>query len=492
MSTNNPAYASPTYIGAPITGTQQATIDAGSVRELWKKGVETFEQTNDFFREFEGNSPMSLIQSETDTSKGAGQKITFTVKSGFYAEAHTGDELFTSSAHFEELKTSSNTLNVDWFRHGVRYTERTEEKMGMRGELMEGTPEELGKWLGRLKTEKLFMMFREKLAGENSVTLDGTLQWDPIVEYAQQMKRWGATSAVVGKEKGGKPMRRYCVLAVTDALTSLKLDPTYQSFLKDGGVRGDASYIFSGGFSDVDGHIIKEYESIEHDGYGAIGSPLNPMGRIGTARTAVLNTAPDYLIGGGSDYDPQNILVKPLKWFPNYAYTFIEGDVLTPSGTAFYVAVINSPSAAVDPNKWGFYKCTTNDGVKLTITEALASGAVAASGGGAASVTTLGGITYDALDHTNNHALDSLFVLVDEDAFAIFKTLLLGAACARRGYGKYRHERTTQIHEGGFVRDVYVKSVFGQAPRVNRKDRAPGVTVITHKGFYAGTPLPKP
>lgn len=486
----NPAYSSPSFNGAPTTGDRLAALAPGAVRELWKKGVEVWEQTSDFFAEMEGRGAMSIIQTETDTSKGAGQKITFTNKSGLYGEAHMGDELFNDSRHFEELRLGTNELLVDWFRHSVRYTERSEEKMGMRGEITDGLPEDLGQWAGRLKTENQFMLFRERVPDENRFTLSGALSWNGIVEYAQMMKRWGAPPARIGKDTAGRPVRGYCVVACSDALTSLEYDSTFMQALREAGTRGPVNSIFSGGYTHVRGHVIKEYEAIEHDGYGAIGSPLNPMARLGAVRTAVTTNAPDYIYGGGSDYDANDILVKPMKWFPNFGFRFLAGDALSGGSTPFYVAVVNPPMALTDPGKFGLYKVTSNDGVKLTITEALAASTGSASGGGAAKVTTLGGVTWDGDKHTNNHPVDALVVEVNSDAKALFTSLILSAACARRGYGKYRNRRTTQDHEGGFIRDVYFNTVFGNALRSNRKGRVPGVVRMKHTGRYAGLPLP--
>ena len=493
----NPAYSSPSYIAAPTTGDRLATLAPNAVRQLWKKGVDTFEETSDFFAEMEGASPLSIIQTETDTGKGAGQKITFSVDSGLYGEAHLGDELFSDSRHFEELRLSSNDLTVDWFRHSVRHTERTEHKMGMLGELVGRVPEKLGNWAGRLKTEKLFMMFREQVPGENKLTLSTGLNWDAISTNAQIMKRWGASPAMVGRDPKGKPVRAYTVIACTDALTSLELDTGYRDILKSTRNEEGAKYLFSGGYTPVRGHIIKEYEAVEHDGYGAIGSPLNPMARLGadlTIASASYNSA-QYIYGGGSDYDANDILVKPTKWFPQYAYKFQAGVTLSPAAGSFYVAIINPPNAATDPNKYGFYKCNANDGVKLTIESALVDGvtvAAHAAGTGPSLVTTLGSVGWNPAKHSNTHTVNSLVVLVGSDAIPLFTSLILGAASARRGYGSVRNGRAVQEHEGGFIRDVYFKTVFGQAPRTNRLGRAPGVLTLQHKGMYAGTPLPTP
>ncbi len=499
---SNPAYTYPTYTASPVTGDQLAAVTPEAVRKLWKAGVDTFEETSDFFAEMEGSSPLSLIQTETDTSKGAGQSITFTVDSGLYGEAHLGEDLFIDSSHYEELRLGTNDLTVDWFRHSVRFTERTEEKMGMRGELIDRVPEKLGDWAGRLKTEKMFMMFREQTPAENQISLDTGLNWNTIVTNAQVMKRWGAAPADVARDPAGKTVRAYTVIATTDALTSLKLDSDYRDILKSTKDPAGAKYIFSGGYTPMDGHIIKEYEAIEHDGYGAIGSPLNPMARLGVAIPSISNSALNQISGGGSDLDPSNNLIKPMKFFPQYAYKVQAGVTLSPTPGSFYVAIINPPNAATDPNKYGFYQVAAvtsggttalaNDGVHLTIQIALAATAASATGLGAATVTTLGTVTWDSSVHSTNHPQNALVVLVGSDAVPRFKSLIIGASAARRGYGKVRNGRAVQEHEGGFVRDVFFKTVFGQAVRQNRLGRAPGVLVIDHKGVYAGTPLPTP
>lgn len=483
---SNPAYDPPTYNGVPTTGERLKDLAPNAVRQLWKKGVDTFEQTHDFFAEFEGSSPMSLIQTVTDTSKGAGQKINFTVKSGLYHEAHMGEQLFSDSSHFEELRIGSNDLTVDWFRHAVRYTERAEEKMGMRGELIDGVPEQLGEWAGRLKTERMFLKLRDDTPTENRVTLNSSLNWDAIVESSQVMKRWGATPAIVGRDPKGKPVRGYCVVAVSDALTSLEMDGSYRDILKQTNDRQGAQYLFSGGYTPVRGHVIKEYEAIEHDGYGAIGSPLNPMARLsGEINIGSTGALPD-IFGGGHERDPLIQRVKPMKWFPRYDYALSETVNFSAPTASFYVAIINPPTASVDPNKYGFYKCNANDGYKLTIEQALYPSGVTSG----PRSTAVGAVTWLDAKHTNRHPENALIVLVGEDSVARFKSLILGAACARRGYGKYRNDRRVQEHEGGFVRDVYFRTVFGQAIRLNRKGRAPGVLVVDHKGRYAGTPLP--
>jgi hypothetical protein len=509
MPASNPAYSSPSYTATPITGDRLATLAPAAVRSLWKRGVEVFENQNDFWKPFEGNSPMALIQTETDLSKGAGQTMTFTNRSGLYGEPHMGEERFTDSSHYEELKMGTNSLSVDWFRHGVEYTERAEEAMGMRGEIVNGLPTALGEWAGRLKSEKISMMFREQIPAENKIDLGGPLTWEAIVNYAAMMRRWGAASAMVPGMVNGQKVRRYCVIAPDSGLTHLETDADFLSAVKTTNISSAAQTYFDGGFTDVRGHRIIPYADVEHDGYGAIGSPMSPMARLGTALQIVTASysSPQYIVGGGADYDANDILVKPMKFFPGYNYKVQAGVTLTGSTDSYYVAIVNPPGAATvdnpDPGKFGFYKIgddqttplTINNGVKLAIEDALVDGTTVvahAKGTGPKLSTTIGSYAWSASLHSNTHPVGSLVVLVHADAVPRFCTFILGAAAARRGYGKYRNNRTFDGKEGNFVRNVYFNTVMGQSVRTNRQGRAPGVIALWHKGTLAGTSLPTP
>jgi len=466
-------------------GMQAQAPDAQA--KLWKKGADIFEQSNDFFQEMEGKGQNSIIQTETDTSKGRGQEIEFKVKSGFYAEPHFGDELFEDGDHYEETKLSSYKMVVDWVRHATRHNERMEEFMGMRGEIVGGLPADLGAWLGRLKTEQLTMMFREKINPENELVAGGktvdelgsadTLVWDEIVAMGTQMKPLGGLPAKVGKGN----VWRQCVMATTDALFSLKIDDDYKTVLREADNRGKNNYIFGGQFSDVDGHIIKPYNPIDHDGDGAIGSPLNPKAVNDEAIPA--GTTAVTLKGGSGTLNR----VHYFKYFRGYAYKFNEGDILAAPTTDSYVLAIN-PTNTGDPataGKWCMYKYTTgNNGNVIVTTERLA-----AADSGVAKLK-VGEVTWNANLNTEDIVKGAMIIQVNAKGVPIGDTLMFGRRAAYRGYGKYRNHRSTQNHEGGFVKDLYITSVFGQEIVKDRLGRMPGVVKITHALNIPGLRLP--
>ncbi|MDB4792336.1 hypothetical protein OAG69_00210 [bacterium] len=497
--------------------------DAASVRELWRKGVEVYEQTTDFFAQMEGGSD-AIIETIADTTKGRGQKITFTQMAGLYNEPKHGDELFNDGDDFESIKLHSYDLSVDFLRHGVRYTERAEEFMGMRGEIAVGIPRELGKWMGRQKSEKLFMMFLHKgsaenhiyagdKAGYNSLVSADTLDYDTIVAANTQLARLNGQPAKVGTDQAGNPIHRYCTVATTDALFSLEQDSDFKSLQENAGPNAYSNVLFKGGYTDIRGNIIKKYNPIDHDGYGAIASPLNPKADLGCDTTdGFLNssvggaTDTDSISGGGSTQAGALSGKAYFKYFPLFQFKFLATETMTLESSLVYadlntaggflVAVVNAPNAAVDPGKIGYYhvsaNLTTPGGVnKLTVT----SGATGRYGDGSDgtyfSNINNGDVGAVGTNCTQTHSAGtSTIYFVNDHGVPIGHTLFLGKAAARRGYGKYRNQRSSDDHEGGFVKDIFVTSVFGQEHCEDAAGRKPGYLVISHAVQYAGVPFP--
>lgn len=482
---------------SPNTGDSLADMDPDMVRKLWQSGVDVFEQSDDFFDPMEGGAN-ALIETVTDTSKGKGQKIRFEVMSGFYMPPHKGDRLFESKEHFEPIRMDGNELTVDFLRHATKYTERMEELVGMRGEIVVGLNEESGKWLGRLKTEQMFMMFREDIPAANKVfagnhTLDtlvsaDTLKYDEILSLNAQMKRTGGLPAMTGTSKNGQPIFKNCLIACSDSLFSLDTDTGWRSILATTRSEEDAKTIFDGGYTNVKGNVIKEYQPIDHDGIGPIGSPINPKALLGVAITA--GTASFTLQGGGdAASSAAGAAVEPkiqfFRDFPNFAYEFLIGANVAQDANTHYVMIINPPNAAVDPNKFGMYAYTTgNDGNKITVT-----GRLGATPSGIR-VSTLGAVVFDSNVNTEVHPEGSLIVPCNRKGTTFGYSIMLGRRAARRGYGKWRNKRTQQDHEGGFVQDRFITTVFGQAPRRDRIQRVPGVMLLCHAIKYAGVPTP--
>lgn len=481
----------------PNTGTSLSAMSADDVRKLWQKAVDMAEQSGDFMGQFEGESASSPIRVKTDTSKGAGQTIRITTRAGYYGEGKSGETLFETTDDYEKTIINGYTLSVDWLRNATSYSERMEEVMGMRGEIVSGDAEELGKWMGRQKNDRMMMLFRERGGAENlliagSVASEASLlsahglDWDEIVKAQSHLEPMGGRPAKVGRVNG-VDVHRYLVLGTTPGLFSLEVDSDFKQVLREAGVRGDSNELFQGGFVDIRGNMIKKYNPIDHDGRGPVGSAWNPKAFLGGAISPG-TTAID-ILGGGSAAAAAETAKLYFKFFPNYAFEFISGDVLTAGTSTQYLLIVNPKNAATDPGKIGMYSYTVgNNGNKITIVNRLGS---AASG---ARVTTLGDVTWDSGVwsglHTDTHPIGATIIPCNAKGVPIGDTCLLGASAALRGYGKYRNHRTQEEVNGGFVTRRYISSVFGQALRKDTIGRAPGYVRIRHALNYAGLGLP--
>lgn len=469
--------------------------------QLWQATIDMFEENNDFWMPMEGGAS-GIIASKTDTSAGRGQTMKIRIESGLYDEPHYGEETFDDDEDFEELLYGEYDLKVDVIRHAVSVTERAEEYMGLRGEIKSRLPEKLGKWLGRLKTENLDMAFIHQVNTENVlypnsktaeslVAADG-LSMNLVSTAASLMRRLGGNRARVGTQNGA-PAMRMTLVACNDACTILRQDSTYRDLVKNAGARGPLNTIFRGEVADLDGVTVVQRDVIDHDGEGAIGSPMNPRARLGVAITG--GTGVIDIKGGGNSTSAAKTKKKYFKYFPGYNYKFSDATTVSPASADRFCLIINPPNAATDPNKIGMYKYTTgNDGNKITITKRLGS---AASGDRVTSFADSGGtnrVTWNtgvwSGKHTDVHPAGALILPCNVYGEPIGYSFLLGQAAALRGYGKLRNRRGEETEEDGFLTKVFVRSYFGQKVRRDRLGRNPGIITLPHSLHYPDLPLP--
>jgi len=495
--------------------TNNATSDFKSqsptfLPELWKKGVQLSEAAENFFNQFEGPTENYSVMSVRDLSRGAGTKITFRTMAQLYGEGVQGETLINSNT--EDFRVGAYNLTVDFLRHAVSYNRRLEEKTALASELKSNVPVMLGNWLGRMKTERLMKLFLHKGNGRNYVFANGkantdallstdTLSYDGIIAYGQQLRTRGARPAQVATIDKNK-LNRYVVVSTGEGLLSLKSEDKYLKAVQAaGGREGYNGVQFTGGFVDLDGHIIRQFDPIDHDGFGAIGSPLNAKATLGTAITATTGSAITVratatqvsatIPGYGASY---------FKYFSGFSYPFSADDsdnkILGTATTGGYVLILNLTGS--DAGKYGFYRYSANNGNTLTLDRGL----VATTGtegtseafqlkktvGSVASHATTG--AWANANLTNSHPVGSLVIETNARGVAIGRSLVLGAMAAVRGYGSLDGERSEETFDGDFVRKTYITSIFGQAPYQRPDGDLPNFLVATHAVNYAGLNLP--
>jgi hypothetical protein len=487
-------------LGTPNTGTALAALDPNSVRLLWQKTVDVFEQTEDFFQQFEGTERNSPIRVLNDTAAGRGLTLRITARAGYYGPGKSGDSLFNNSADFEPDIINSYSVSVDFLRNATSITERTDEFMGMQGELADGQAVELGKWMGREKTARMMMTYRLKGGPENYIvaagrpteatlkTADG-LSYNELVKMGQILKPLGGRPAKVATINGSEVLK-YIVVGVTPGLFSLKTDDDYKLLLRDAAPREnwDKNPLWNGGYAEIDGHSIREYNPIDHDGYGPVGSAFNPKAFLGAAITA--GTAAFDVLGGGSAAAAAYTNIQYFRYFDNYAFEFLPADIYVPGSAEKYFLIVNPSNAAVDPGLVGMYGYTTgNNGNKITITKRLAP-----VQNGPVAMVTVGSVTWNtgvwAGKHTQTHPIGATIVQCNALGVPIGDTIMMGAEGVVRGYGKWRNKRSQWMVDGDFETRKYITSVFGQALRKNVRNVFPGYTRLRHALAYPELGLP--
>lgn len=490
-------------IGTPNTATALAAMSPDSVRILWQKTVDVFEQTEDWFMQFEGATKDSPIMVINDTAADKGLKFRVTSRAGYYGRGKSGDALFTDVADFEQDVINSNELQADYLRNATSATKRTDEFMGMQGELVDGQAAELGKWMGREKSARIGMMFVLQGGPENLlysggktsegalVTADG-LSYNDVLLMGQSLKPLGGRPAEVGTVRG-TPVYKYIVAGTTASLFSLKQDDDYKQILREAGPREkyDENPLFTGGYMELDGHSIREFNPIDPDGYAWSGSWWNAKAYLGAAITA--GTSTFVLKGGGSAAAAANTNIDFFRFFPNFAFEFTPEDIYVPGSTVQYLLVV-APRGAItasnpSPGGVGMYSYTTgNNGNTITIVNRLGPNTAGAM------VSTLGSVVWNtgvwAGIHAENFPIGSTIVLCNAKGVPIGDTIMMGAMAALRGYGMYRNLRTQWNVDGDFETRKYITTVFGQKLRKNVNDKFPGYVRLRSAISYPELGLP--
>jgi hypothetical protein len=474
-----------------------------SVRVIWQKEVDMGEQQEDFWGQFEGTSKDSPIMVINDTSVDKGLQFRITSRAGYYNRGKSGDGLFNDSDDFAIDVINNNTLQADYLRNATSATQRTDEYMGMQGELVDGQAAELGKWMGREKSARAGMTFVLKGGSQNLlysnnkaesalVAADG-LTYNDILYMGQALKPMGGRPCEIGTVRGN-PVYKYCVVGTTPGLFSLKQDSDYKQVLREAAPREkmDENPLFTGGYTDLDGHRIVEHNPIDADGYAWAGSWFNAKAYLGTAISA--GTAAFAITGGGSAAAAAITNIDYFRFFPNFAFEFLPGDIFTPGSTEQYLLIVNPKGSVTaanpDPGKVGMYAYTTgNNGNQITITKRLAS-----VQNGPVALQTVGSVTWNTgvwlNHHSMVHPIGSTIILCNALGQPIGDTVMMGAMSMLRGYGKYRNSRTQWDVDGGFETRKYIKTVFGQQLRKNVNNVYTGYVRMRHAISYPELGLP--
>jgi hypothetical protein len=495
--------------------------------QLWATQALTAEENSDYYQKWEGTGENSLIRAKNDTAKGDGSYVNWRLQAGFYAPPHFGGQYFDNTLDFEALKQGIFGVQVRRVMHGTSVDSETDEFLGMRGELAAGLPKMQGDWMGRLKSEQIEMVMRTMLPSTNVYYMNGktvdtitsadTLSFNGIMALKETAATQGGQPARTEKDDEGNVIMGYTLTSAQQALYGLEIDPNFIGALKTTRDVKAAETYFDGGWEKVRGVIIDDRRVIDHDGYGPIGSPLNPKAFLGNA---VSSSSTAITILGGGDAASAAQPVDYFRYFINNPYAFQAAGTV---GSAFatvpqdnqthYVLIVNPANAPAGyvSNGIGFYSYTT--GFNSTSTSPGGAGGNPTSGysltltgqlgpvNNGYQATTIGSVVYNtgvwatALNGgniiTTSHPVGSMIYQVNAKGQPIGFSEFFGKGGIYRGYGMNRLKRSQTMFQGDTIKQLYIRSTFGQVPRVDTRGRTPAAFGLWHAIPYPNTPIPQ-
>lgn len=496
-------------IAAAITGsgllTQNSSLTDSLEHKLWIRGADICRAEEDIFQGMEGKGANSLIDTELTTQNGNGLTAIYPLVAEFGNSPVQGGDRFDVTTNYDDIEIGSDKVNADYHRFGTSNDDRAEEVLGMRNQLLSKINELQGRQMGKWQCHHALMTCINKVNAENVINPKGvtgqdnmlstdTLDFDNVVRGKAMMAPMGGLPFSSGKDESGNEIRSYMVIATVNATTGLKNDSTYRELVKFAQDRGGDNPLWSGKYPRVDGNIIREWDVIDQPGAIKAGSPLNPHAYNGTAIAS--GTGALTLTGGRKAANAAKTSKMYFADFPLYAFPFQKNDTLSWSSPVswtlngsgnFYVTIVNPASAATDPDKWGLYEISANNGNELTVATRLG-----ANNNGIRR-STVGSVTWDSAVNTDVHPEGALIYLSTGKGVPLGITLMLGAAGLRRAWGKYKMALAyNNVIEGGFIKEQYTMSVFGHAPKRDLDKRVPGIIAVRHAISYEGWNHPTP
>ena len=481
------------------------------------------EENSDFYQEWEGESENSLIQTQEDTAKGNGSFLNFRIESGFYAPPHFAGTYFNSTVDFEGLKMGDFGVQVRLVTHGTALDPETDEFLGMMGELAAGLPIKQGNWMGRLKAEQIDLVLRTQLPASNVFYINGKsidtlnsndgLSFNQIMGMKETMSTQGGRPAAMETDDEGNEILNYSMIAPSQNLYSLEIDPNYNLATRTTRDEKAARTLWAGGFSRIRGVIVHDRRVIDHDGWGPIGSPLNPKAFLGNAISSSSSSTPITVLGGGNPLAASQP-VDYFRYFINNPYQFMANSTLAPffvvaqDTATHYFMIVNPPNAAAPytPNGIGFYSYTTGFNA-VTNTQGTAGASITTTAqlgplNNGYQSTTVGSLTWNTGVFSTNlnggnqivdtHPVGSMIYQCNAKGQKIGFAPFLGASGIFRAYGKERMRRGLTVLNGGNVRQLFINSTFGQVPRLDNLSRTPAAFGIWHSILDSvGSPCPQ-
>jgi N4-gp56 family major capsid protein len=258
-----------------------STSDA-LTKKLWDEKLFRDTVKESYFSRFMGEGSIVTVKNELTKSKG--DEITFGIRMRLSGAGVTDGQILEGAE--ESLTTYSDKVTLHQYRHAVRDNGALDRQRAMFS-IDEESRSALADW-GTEKIDQLAfdaildsptLIFYKTSAGSLSTATASTAKTALTAADGKLTPAMVSYMKAYAKTGGGRtyvPLRpvkvngkeHYVLLVHPDALYDLKIDPTYQQYLREAEVRGSENPLFKGSVAIIDGVVIHEHEncSIANDG----------------------------------------------------------------------------------------------------------------------------------------------------------------------------------------------------------------------------------
>lgn len=266
--------------------TSFATGDA-LTKKVWEEKLFRDTLKEAYFSKFMGDTPDSLVQTQTQLEKSQGDRVTFGIRMRLTGAGVTSGQILENNE--EKLTTYSYNLSLEQYRHGVRDNGAMDRQRAVFS-IDDESELALKDW-GAEKIDSLCFsaiqasptkVFYRNSSGVSTASSAATAKAGLSAtnslltpNFLSFIKAWaktgGARTYVPLRPIMVKGRAYYILLVHPDCMYDLKVDSTFQQAMREAEIRGPENPLFQGATAIWDGVVIHEHENITvaTDGGGA-------------------------------------------------------------------------------------------------------------------------------------------------------------------------------------------------------------------------------
>jgi len=386
-----------------------------------------------------------------------------------------------------KARFGGNTVDVDYWRDAAFFNKKQVAQLPQGKSLETVLTKMLGEKFGRQIQNSMLMKFLRAASGNiyrvgggatnNAMLKVDRLSTAAITEARGRALALGANPIKIGKSESGSSLHQLLCFGTQDSFQTIRNSSAWTTAIQNAAQRDNENPSFSGRLLNWNALHLWEHTVVNQDADDYIGSPLQPLAKLGVAvaaGTAVFdikastNTSPLY-----------------FQFFPGYDFQWTESQTAAPDATVYYAWLINTEGANAGKAMFVSYTGSANNGNKITILQRLGASATGDQ------VTTLGTIAWNATYHTNAAAANAWIVPANSIGTPAFgKSLVLGAGAGLYAEGQVEMASTKQQIDFDFVQGRGVEGIMGYGVSKDSQGAPRNFVVIEHAVDYPGITIP--